>query len=99
MKQVTVEEFHNLVQSDQDLNILDVRPKELYDQGHVPGAVHFPLSQIEDNLDKLDKDKAYYVICHDGKGSKKGTELLTENGFDATNVEKGVPDYPGELEK
>ncbi|MCZ0717430.1 rhodanese-like domain-containing protein [Aerococcus kribbianus] len=98
MKQVTVEEFHQIVQDGQAPNILDVRPKELYDKGHVPGAVHFPLSEIEDNLDKLDKDKAYYVICHDGKGSKQGTKILDQHGFDATNVEKGVPDYPGELE-
>ncbi|AXY26159.1 rhodanese [Suicoccus acidiformans] len=99
MKQVTVEEFQQLVEGDRDLNILDVRPKDLYDKGHVPGAVHFPLNDIEDNLDELDKNKSYYAICHDGKGSKKATEILTKHGFDVTNVEKGVPDYKGELEK
>ncbi|AMB95124.1 MULTISPECIES: rhodanese-like domain-containing protein [Aerococcus] len=99
MKEVTIEEFHKIVENEDDLNILDVRPRELYEEGHVPGAKHFPLSQIEDHLDELDKDKHYYAICHDGKGSKKASEILDENGFDVTNVEKGVPDYPGELEK
>ncbi|AMB93673.1 rhodanese-like domain-containing protein [Aerococcus sanguinicola] len=99
MNQVTIEEFYDIVKADGSVNILDVRPRELYEEGHVPGAVHFPLSEIEDHLDDLDKDQVYYVICHDGKGSKKGTEILDKNGFNAINVEKGVPDYPGELEK
>lgn len=97
MKEVTVEEFHQIVQNEGVLNIIDVRPKELYDEGHVPGAVHLPLSELEDNLDELDKDAHYYTICHDGVGSKKAAELLDDHGFDVTNVEKGVPDYPGEL--
>lgn len=98
MKQVTIEEIHGIVQNEDELNIIDVRPRDLYEEGHVPGAVHMPLSEIEDNLDKFDKDKHYYAICNDGKGSKKATEILTEHGYNVTNVEKGVPDYPGELE-
>lgn len=99
MKEVSVEKFHEIVENENGLNILDVRPQELYEEGHVPGAVHFPLSQIEDRLDELDKDKPYYTICHDGVGSKKAAEILDKHGFDVTNVEKGVPDYPGKLEK
>ncbi|AMB98743.1 rhodanese [Aerococcus urinaehominis] len=99
MKQVTIEEFQSIVENQDDLHILDVRPKDLYEAGHVPGAVHLPLSQLEDSLDELDKDTHYYTICHDGVGSKKAATILDENGFDVTNVEKGVPDYQGELEK
>lgn len=99
MKEVTIEQFHELVNNEEDLHILDVRPKELYDEGHVPGAVHFPLSEIENHLDQLDRGTHYYTICHSGVGSKKAAELLDKHGYQVTNVEKGVPDYPGELEK
>lgn len=98
MKEVTIEEFQTIVENEEDINIIDVRPRELYEEGHVPGAVHFPLSEIEGNLDKFDKNDHYYAICNDGNGSKKATEILTDHGYDVTNVEKGVPDYPGKLE-
>ena len=99
MKEVTIEKFHDIVKQKDDLHILDVRPKDLYDEGHVPGAVHMPLSKLEDHLAELDKNAHYYTICHDGVGSKKAAEILTNNGYQVTNVEKGVPDYPGKLEK
>lgn len=98
MREVTMNEFYTIVENERDINVIDVRPQKLYKEGHVPGAVQIPLSKLEDNLDKLNKYKHYYIICHDGQGSKKATELLTDLGYKATNVEKGVPAYPGELE-
>ncbi len=99
MKQIHIDELYSLVENKEDLNVIDVRPEELYKEGHVPGAVHMPLSTLEDNLDELDKSKTYHLICHDGKGSKKATQILLDNGFDAVNVEQGTPEYPGQLEK
>lgn len=99
MKDVSVETFHEMVENENGLNILDVRPQELYEKGHVPGAVHFPLPQIEDRLDELDKDKTYYTICQTGVSSKKAANILDRHGFAVTNVEKGVSNYPGKLAK
>lgn len=99
MKQIHIDELKSLVENKDDVNVIDVRPKEYYDAGHVPGAVHIPLSTLEDNLDSLDKDQTYHVICHDGVFSEKGTKILDDNGFDAVNIEQGTPEYAGELEK
>ncbi|MBG9984656.1 rhodanese-like domain-containing protein [Aerococcaceae bacterium DSM 111022] len=99
MKQIHIDELYSLVENKEEVNVLDVRPKEYYDDGHIPGAVHMPMSTLEDNLDKLDKDKTYHVICHDGVFSEKGTKLLDENGFNAINIEQGTPEYPSQLEK
>ncbi len=98
MEKIDIKDFEKLVDSDYVLNIIDVRPRELYDEGHVPGAMHIPLSELEGRLDQLNKDEEYYTICHDGKGAKKAAELLDENDFEVTRVEQGVPDYPGELD-
>lgn len=98
MEKIDIKDFAKLVESDYVLNIIDVRPRELYDEGHVPGAMHIPLSELEGQLDQLNEDEEYYTICHDGKGAKKAAELLDKNGFEATRVEQGVPEYPGELD-
>ena len=98
MKNISIKDFQEVVESGQDINVVDVRPRELYEAGHIPGAKHIPLSTVEDNLDQFNKNEHYYMICHDGKGSAKATEILTKEGFDVTNVEEGVPAYGGDLE-
>ena len=100
MEKVDIKEFTGIVESsDKELNVIDVRPADLYNEGHVPGAKHMPLSEIENNLDSLDKDQHYYTMCHDGKGAKKAAEILADHGFDVTRVIQGMPDYPGKTEK
>ena len=100
MEKIEIKDFAKLIESAEDaVPVIDVRPADLYNEGHVPGALHIPLSEIEDNLDKLDKDLHYYTVCHDGKGAEKSAEILDENGFKVTRVIQGMPEYPGETEK
>lgn len=100
MEKIDIKDLAKLVESsDGDLNIIDVRPRELYEEGHVPGAVHRPLSELEGQLDELNKDEEYITICHDGVGAEKSAKLLDENGFKVKWVEQGTPEYPGTLEK
>src|SRR5512134_3077351 len=42
--------------------LLDVRTDKEYEQGHIPGAVHIPLSEIGDKIKKLKKDKELVVF-------------------------------------
>ncbi|MCP4022811.1 MAG: rhodanese-like domain-containing protein, partial [Desulfobacteraceae bacterium] len=47
--------------------ILDVRPRDIYRQGHLPGALSFPLENFDDELDQLfntiQKQTAILVYC------------------------------------
>ena len=79
-----------------NVNIVDVRAPEKFNKGHIKGAINLPLSKLENNLDQLDKTKHYYVFCQSERFSRQGTEILTNNGFQATNVTSGMDDYPGE---
>lgn len=99
MKEISIEKLQELVEQEKDLSIIDVRTKEQYDNGHIPGAIHIPLSQLENHLDELDKDTHYYTICQRGIKSKEAAEILDKNGYQVTNTEKGMPDYQGELVK
>jgi rhodanese-related sulfurtransferase len=40
-----------------DFTLLDVREPAEYKQGHLPGAVHIPLSRLADRLGELDRSK------------------------------------------
>jgi len=52
-----------MIQEDEDINIVDVRAAEDYDEGHVPGAVNLPQARWE-TLEGLQRDKTNVVYCY-----------------------------------
>lgn len=99
MNEISMQDFCTLLENDPTLHILDVRPKINYHLGHVPGAVSLPLSSLEKRVRELDKNKHYYVICRSGNTSRQATDFLTQQGYQATNVQEGTFGYPGKLER
>ena len=79
---LSVEEARELIDSTSDLVIIDVSPK--YDEGHIPGALHYYLA--DGSLDKaiptLDKSKTYLVYCHVDEVSIAGATALIDAGFE-----------------
>jgi rhodanese-related sulfurtransferase len=61
--------------------LLDVRVNKEYAQGHIPGAVHVPLSEIGDKIKKLKKDKEVVVYCQNGSRSVWAIKRLMGMGF------------------
>jgi rhodanese-related sulfurtransferase len=75
-----------------DYLLLDVRsPGEFSDTstmanmniGHLKGAMNIDISQLPDNLQKLDsyKDKTIYDYCSHSQRSRRAAKLLSEKGF------------------
>jgi Rhodanese-related sulfurtransferase len=76
-----------------DFVILDVRTPEEYDKGHIENAylLDAKSDSFEDELEKMDKNKKYYVYCRTGRRSRKAVELMKERGYDeAHNVIGGI---------
>jgi phage shock protein E len=71
--------------------ILDVRTKEEFLQGHVPGAINIAHDQISDNLDKLlgYKDKPVVVYCRSGFRAAKAAKILMSEDFQQVNHLEG----------
>jgi rhodanese-related sulfurtransferase/DNA-binding transcriptional ArsR family regulator len=74
------------------LTVLDVRPREEYAAGHIPGAVSIPLDELADRLAEIPDDGqivaycrgAYCVLAHDA------VRLLRAHGRDATRLVDGM---------
>jgi rhodanese-related sulfurtransferase len=46
--------------------LVEVLPREEYEEDHLPGAIHLPLRHIEtDARNRLDPDRAVIVYCWD----------------------------------
>lgn len=96
-KSVGMPEFYQEAKRKQ-LPIVDVREKDEYARGHIPGAVNFPLSDLGSDFTRLDKNTDYYLVCQSGGRSAMAAEFLSDQGFNVTNVMGGTGSWMGPLE-
>ena len=72
--------------------LIDVRERDEFAAGHVPGAVNIPMSEIGDRLSEL-PGEAFDVICQAGGRSARVVQALEARGYDVTNVEGGTGEW------
>lgn len=92
---LSIDELVDLMKSGNSYVLVDARPRESYDQAHLPGAVAIPLSVIDSYAGGLDKDRTI-VTYGDSFESPTGTEAAMEFmrlGF------KDVRDYKGGIKE
>ncbi|MDH5600842.1 MAG: metalloregulator ArsR/SmtB family transcription factor [Gammaproteobacteria bacterium] len=80
----------------QDLvTVLDVRPKEEYDAGHVRGAINIPIEELEQHLQQLDPAQEIVAYCRGPHCilAFDAVEQLRKKGFQAHRLEKGYPEW------
>ena len=89
MKEITFNNFYQLYQKEA-LSVLDVREVEEFEALHLEDARNFPLSQLADTYQQLDKTQPYYVICKSGIRSARACQFLAEQGYEVINVKGGM---------
>ena len=48
--------------------VIDVRPRNYFKQGSIPGSVNWPLGEMESSIEKAEKwrGKRLVIVCHSG---------------------------------
>ena len=99
-EQITPQEAKNIMDSREEHIILDTREQDEFDEGHIPGAILIPYTEIEEKSEEMlpDKDAQILVYCRSGRRSKIAAESLAKLGY--TNVKEfgGIIDWTGALE-
>ena len=77
------------------VTVLDVRPKEEYAAGHLPGAVNIPIGELEKRLTSLPKRREFVAYCRGPYClmSYDAVALLRKKGFRARRLEAGMPEW------
>ena len=78
-----------------EVTVLDVRPREEFEAGHIPGALSVPLEELEWRLSELPQEREIVAYCRGPYCvlSVEAVELLKERGFTAVRMEDGVPEW------
>jgi rhodanese-related sulfurtransferase len=75
--------------------LLDARPREEYEAGHLPGAVSTPVEALRTGKVPLKPSKRYVVYCRGPYCvfADEAVTLLRERGFDATRLALGPAEW------
>lgn len=85
---ITPEDFIELFEKE-DLQVIDVRPKEVMHLGRLKGVKHIEISKLRRHISELDKSKNIYVHCKVGYNAYIATKILQAHGFRAFNITGG----------
>lgn len=94
MTALSPEELETRIEND-DILVLDVRPEEEYETGHIPGARSIPIDQLEERLDELPEEKEIVAYCRGPYCvySDDAVRCLQEEGREAHRLTEGLPDW------
>ena len=99
--QITMSEAVEMMESESDYIILDVRRPDEFATGHIPNAINIPNESIRtDEISELpDKDQLILVYCRSGNRSKQASQKLVKLGYSNVVEFGGINDWKGEIEK
>lgn len=93
----TVDPQTAVMLTNRDAQMLDIRNVDAFRKAHILNAKNIPLDELEDKLDKLDRDKPVIVYCDSGINSQKAAALLLKEGFAAVhNLRGGLANWQRE---
>ena len=77
------------------VTVIDVRPAEEYDAGHVPGVTNIPLSDLEKHLDRFDPDQEIVAYCRGPHCvlAFDAVAKLHQKGLKARRMQDGYPEW------
>ena len=86
IKEVSVDDTQQRMQSDSNVKLVDVREDNEWDAAHAAGAIHLGKGIIERDIESTIPDKATEIILYCGGGfrSALAADVLQDMGY--TNV-------------
>jgi len=96
MQPVTLAELRRLVR-DGEVTVVDVRPRDEYEAGHIPGALSVPVGELTRRLREIPKRRDVVAYCRGPYCvySLDAVTLLRKRGYRARRAAEGIPEWRG----
>lgn len=94
------EEFAAHIEN-KEVQLIDVRMKSEFEQGHIKGAKHHHIydKNFAEQVSYLDKEKPVYLYCKAGARSEEAALELQKMGFTKIyDLKGGISSWKGEVE-
>ncbi|MEE0880507.1 MAG: rhodanese-like domain-containing protein, partial [Turicibacter sp.] len=80
--------------------LVDLRNKQEFEEGHINGARNIPFAMLTRNPGKLRRDLPIYLYCEKGNVSKRAALVLYGKGYENIyQLEGGLTKWTGSLKK
>jgi len=94
MRAIDVDTLATMLENDEVI-LLDVRPEEEYNRGHIHRALSAPIEKLDKSLKKFPKRKMLVAYC---RGpfcvyADEAVAMLTQKGYNAVRLEEGFPEW------
>ena len=89
---ISVREMFEIIKTNNNAILLDVRSKQEYEEGHINGSINIPVYELEKTAKiKLNKESIIIVYCSAGVRSKRAVQTLRKLGYkNIYNIEGGI---------
>src|SRR5438094_58300 len=89
------EELRKRMRSGEPLVVIDVRPTEEFDAGHIPAARSIPLDELEKRLRELPRRREIVAYCRGPycAFAPEAVRTLRRHGFKARRLADGLPEW------
>lgn len=100
-RKITAAEAKTVIDTQENVIILDVREQSEYDSGHIPNATLLPLGSITAKAAEAlpDKDQTILVYCRSGNRSRTAANELVSLGYTQVYDFGGIIDWPYDIVK
>ena len=79
--------------------LVDVREPYEIEICNIKGSLFIPMNEIPQNIEQLDKEKRYAVMCHSGVRSLYVSNYLNSLGYSTLNVVGGIERWATVVDK
>lgn len=102
--EISASELSDLLDSDVDIEIVDIRRPAAFERGHVPGSRNLPFGRLVDRIDELDADADRIVtVCPHGESSVQAARLIASyegtGGTPVVSLASGLEGWDGPIER
>lgn len=92
---ISLTALNQMHKAQQPFTLLDVRPPDEFQAGHLPNAINVPMDRLNDKLPELDSHQPVIVYCRGPycMWSHEAVKTLLDQGFQAKRLLDGYPEW------
>jgi rhodanese-related sulfurtransferase len=81
--EISAAELHDLLASDADVRVVDIRSPEAFRRGHLPDSENVPFAELTGRIEELAGADHVVTVCPHGEASVQAARLVASyEGFD-----------------